>query len=60
MLSYGWTKSVLHASGLVRPAVKRSAHRKRRPRRPMIGMMLHQDGSKHLWLPRLNRQSTSS
>jgi hypothetical protein len=51
--SYGWTKSVLHASGLVRPAVKRSAHRKRRPRRPMVGMMLHQDGSKHLWLPKL-------
>jgi transposase len=40
--SYGWTKSVLHASGLVRPAVQRSAHRKRRPRRPMTGMMLHQ------------------
>jgi transposase len=54
--SYGWTKSVLHASGLVRPAVKRSAHRKRRPRRPMVGMMLHQDGSKHLWLSRLDRQ----
>ena len=54
--SYGWTKSVLHASGLVRPAVKRSAHRKRRPRRPLPGMMLHQDGSKHLWLPALGRQ----
>jgi transposase len=54
--SYGWTKSVLHASGLVRPAVQRSAHRKRRPRRPMTGMMLHQDGSKHLWLPALGRQ----
>ena len=54
--SYGWTKSVLHAAGLVRPAVKRSAHRKRRPRRPMIGMMLHQDGSRHLWLPALGRQ----
>jgi transposase len=54
--SYGWTKSVLHASGLVRPAVKRSAHRKRRPRRPLVGMMLHQDGSRHLWLPALQRQ----
>jgi transposase len=54
--SYGWTKSVLHASGLVRPAVKRSAHRKKRPRRPMTGMMVHQDGSKHLWLPALGRQ----
>jgi transposase len=54
--SYGWTKSVLHASGLVRPAPKRSAHRKKRPRRPVPGMMLHQDGSRHLWLPALGRQ----
>jgi len=54
--SYGWTKSVLHAAGLVHPALKRSAHRKKRPRRPMSGMMLHQDGSRHLWLPALERQ----
>jgi transposase len=40
--SYGWTKSVLHASGLVRPAPKRSAHRRKRPRRPVPGMLLHQ------------------
>jgi len=53
--SYGWTKSVLHAAGLVRPAVKRSAHRKKRPRRPVPGLMLHQDGSQHLWLPALER-----
>jgi transposase len=51
--SYGWTKSVLHAAGLVRPAVKRSAHRKKRPRRPVPGLMLHQDGSQHLWLATL-------
>lgn len=56
MASYGWTKSVLQAAGLVRPAVKRSAHRKKRPRRPLPGMMLHQDGSRHLWLPGLERQ----
>lgn len=56
LASYGWTKSVLHAAGLVRPAVKRSAHRKKRPRRPLPGMMLHQDGSRHLWLPALERQ----
>lgn len=49
--SYSWTKSVLHASGLVRPAKKRSAHRKKRPRRPAAGMMLHQDGSRHEWVP---------
>jgi transposase len=55
LASYGWTKSVLHAAGLVRPAVKRSAHRKKRPRRPLPGMLLHQDGSRHLWLPALGR-----
>lgn len=53
--SYGWTKSVLHASGLVRPAVNRSAHRRKRPRRPVPGMLLHQDGSRHLWVPALGR-----
>ena len=54
--SYGWTKSVLHAAGLVRPAPRRSAHRKRRPRKPLPGLMVHQDGSRHLWLPALGRQ----
>jgi len=54
--SYGWTKSVLHASGAVRPAPKRGAHRKKRPRKPLPGLMLHQDGSRHLWLPALERQ----
>lgn len=54
--SYGWTRSVLHARGLVRPAAKRSAHRKKRPRKPVPGMMLHQDGSRHLWVPGLGRQ----
>jgi len=49
-LGYTVTKVRLHAAGLVRPAVKRSAHRKKRPRRPMVGMMLHQDGSRHAWL----------
>ena len=54
--SYGWTKSVLHACGLVRAAKTRSAHRKKRPRRPLPGLMVHQDGSRHLWLPALGRQ----
>jgi transposase len=50
-LGYTVTKLRLHAAGLVRPATKRSAHRKKRPRRPMVGMMLHQDASMHAWLP---------
>jgi hypothetical protein len=45
------TKLHLHRAGLVTPARSRSAHRKKRPRRPMVGMMLHQDASTHTWLP---------
>jgi hypothetical protein len=45
------TKVHLQRAGLVVRAPKRSAHRKKRPRRPMIGMMLHQDASPHAWLP---------
>lgn len=50
-LGYTVTKVHLQRAGLVRPAPKRSAHRKKRPRRPMVGMMLHQDASRHAWLP---------
>jgi transposase len=50
-LGYTVTKLHLHRAGLVTPARSRSAHRKKRPRRPMIGMMLHQDASTHAWLP---------
>ena len=50
-LGYTVTKLHLHRAGLVTPARGRSAHRKKRPRRPMVGMMLHQDASTHAWLP---------
>jgi transposase len=50
MLGYTVTKLALHAAGLVRKAPKRSAHRKKRPRRPLRGMLLHQDGSRHVWI----------
>jgi transposase len=50
-LGYTVTKLHLHSAGLVRPAKTRSAHRKKRPRRPMVGMLLHQDASTHAWLP---------
>lgn len=51
VLGYTVTKLHLHRAGLVQAAKKRSAHRKKRPRRPMVGMMLHQDASTHAWLP---------
>jgi transposase len=50
-LGYTVTKLHLHRAGLVEVATKRSAHRKKRPRRPMVGIMLHQDASTHAWLP---------
>ena len=49
-LGYTVTKLYLHRAGLVQAATHRSAHRKKRPRRPMVGMMLHQDASTHVWL----------
>jgi transposase len=55
-LGYTVTKLHLHRSGLISKAPKRSAHRKKRPRRPMVGMMLHQDASMHAWLPGNKRQ----
>ena len=55
-LGYTWIKLRLQAAGLVPKAPRRSAHRKKRPRRPLRGMMLHQDGSRHRWLPALEQQ----
>jgi transposase len=49
-LGYTVTKLALHTAGLVRKAPRRSAHRKKRPRRPLRGMLLHQDGSRHVWI----------
>lgn len=48
-LSYSWVKQALQGAGLVARQRKRGKHRRRRPRRPMPGMMLHIDGSKHRW-----------
>ncbi len=48
-LSYSWVKGLLQGAGLVAKGRKRGAHRKRRPRRPLPGMLLHMDGSRHRW-----------
>jgi transposase len=49
-LSYTWVQQALQGAGLVAKRRKRGPHRRRRPRRPMAGMLLHIDGSKHRWL----------
>jgi transposase len=47
---YTWTKTQLHTAGLVERAKRRGSHRRKRPRKPCEGMMLHQDGSQFAWL----------
>lgn len=46
---YTWTRDALLQAGLVEKSRRGGPHRLRRPRKPMAGMMLHQDGSTHRW-----------
>ena len=48
-LSYTWVQKALQGAGLVARRSKRRKHRRRRERRPMTGMLLPIDGSKHQW-----------
>src|ERR1700687_2544219 len=48
-LSYTWVQKALQGAGLVARGRKRRKHRRRRERRPLVGMLLHIDGSKHQW-----------
>jgi transposase len=48
---YTWVKRQLQKAQLVMKAPKRGAHRKRRERVPLPGMLMHQDGSRHEWVP---------
>jgi transposase len=48
--SYNFVRLALQREGVVAKAKRRGAHRRKRERKPLIGMMLHQDGSRHAWL----------
>ena len=37
-------------AGVVPKAPRKGAHRRKRERRPLLGIMLHKDGSRHEWL----------
>lgn len=50
-LSYTCVKNTLQEAGVVKKAKKRGQHRRKRERKPLSGMMLHQDGSDHEWVP---------
>lgn len=49
--SYTWVKNTLQKAEVMKRAPAKGKHRKRRERSPLPGMMLHQDGSTHLWVP---------
>ena len=53
---YSWAKTFLHRRQLVPLATRKGVHRTKRPRRPLPGMLLHQDGSRHAWLPGREQQ----
>jgi transposase len=48
-VSYTWVKLALQGAGLVSKSRRRGTHRRRRPRRPLPGMLVHIDASKHAW-----------
>ena len=50
--SYNFVRLALQREGVVAKAKRRGAHRRKRERKPLIGMMLHQDGSRYEWLAR--------
>jgi len=49
-ISYNWIRLALQGAGLAEKRTRRDKHRKRRPRRPLVGMMIHMDGSPYDWL----------
>ncbi len=49
--SYTWVKKRLQSAGLAETGKRRGPHRKRRERKPLAGMMIHQDASTHAWVP---------
>ncbi len=48
--SYNWVRLTLQARGRITKAANRGKHRRKRERRALPGMMLHQDGSSHDWV----------
>jgi len=49
-LSYTWTRLVLQAAGLAPTLKARGTYRRKRERRPLVGMLVHLDASTHPWL----------
>jgi hypothetical protein len=55
-ISYNWARITLQAAGLADKAHARGKYRRKRERRPLVGMLLHLDGSRHRWIEGLPEQ----
>ena len=55
-VSYNWLRLMLQEAGVVNKEPGRGRYRRRRERRPMVGMMVHLDASTHQWIAGLPMQ----
>jgi transposase len=55
-VSYNWLRLMLQEAGVVEKEPARGRYRRRRERRPMVGMLVHLDASTHEWLAGLPMQ----
>jgi transposase len=55
-VSYNWLRLMLQEAGVVQKEPARGKYRRRRERRPMVGMLVHLDASTHEWISGLPRQ----
>jgi transposase len=55
-VSYNWLRLMLQEAGIVEREPARGKYRRRRERRPMVGMLVHLDASTHEWIAGLPMQ----
>jgi len=55
-VSYNWLRLMLQEAGVVEKEPARGTYRRRRERRPMVGMLVHLDASTHPWIAGLPMQ----
>ena len=55
-VSYNWLRLMLQAAGVVEREPGRGRYRRKRERRPLIGMMVHLDASTHEWIAGVPKQ----
>jgi transposase len=55
-VSYNWLRLMLQEAGVIEREPARGKYRRRRERRPMVGMLVHLDASTHQWIAGLPMQ----